>query len=234
MTVLQKDNYQLKALCRQDVESPNSHVNRINFALNSFDFEHPASAVPPTVALDKYKVLFEAIYGYRKDEKDFRKRATPSAGALYPTELLLLHLLDGQWRLLYYSFWQHCFFAVENAGIAQLLDDVRPTPNQSVILVYSDFGRTVQKYGVRAFRYSYLDAAFVLHNAWLLSTTWKQDAHLVVHFPYPSARYYLPAPASNTLLFSLALDNDFDEVNLDVAAATPAFAPQTALTPAPQ
>ncbi|TGE15086.1 nitroreductase family protein [Hymenobacter elongatus] len=228
MTVLQKDNYQLKALCRQDVESHNSHVNRINFALNSFDFERPASAVPSTAALDKYKVLFEAIYGYRKDKKDPRKRATPSAGALYPTELLLLHFLDGQWRLLYYSFRQHCFFAVENAGIPQLVDDLRPTPNRGVILVYSDFGRTIQKYGVRAFRYLYLDASFVLYNAWLLSTTWKQDANLVVHFPRKSARHYLPAPASNTLLFSLALDNDFDAVNLDVAAATPAFSPETA------
>lgn len=228
MTVLQKDNYQVKALCRQDVESHNSHVNRINFPLNSFDFERSAAAVPATAALDKYKVLFEAIYGHRKDAKDPRKRATPSAGALYPTELLLLHWLDGHWQLLYYSFRQHCFFAVENADIPQLVDDLRPTPNRGVILVYSDFGRTIQKYGVRAFRYFYLDASFVLYNAWLLAATWKQDANLVVHFPRLSARHYLPAPASNTLLFSLALDNEFDEVNLDVAAATPAFSPETA------
>ncbi|MCB2376588.1 hypothetical protein LGH70_03285 [Hymenobacter sp. BT635] len=224
MTVLQKDNYKLKALCRQDVESRNSLVNRINFALNSFDFERQAPPVPTTAALDKYKVLFEAIYGYRKDDKNQLKRATPSAGALYPTELLLLHFLEGRWQLLYYSFRQHGFFAVENANVPQLLHDLKPTPDRSVILVYSDFGRTIQKYGVRSFRYLYLDASFVLYNAWLLSATWRKDANLVLHFPRPSARHYLADPASNTLLLSLALDNGFDEVKLDVATATPTFA----------
>ncbi|TGE21490.1 hypothetical protein E5K00_14485 [Hymenobacter aquaticus] len=224
MTVLQKDNYTLKALCRQDVESRNSHVNRINFALNSFDFERQAAPVPFTAALRKYQGLFEAVYGYRQDDKDPLKRTTPSAGALYPTELLLLHHLEGQWQLLYYNFRQHCFFRVAPANLRQLLDDLKPTSDRSVMLVYSDFGRTIQKYGVRAFRYLYLDASFVLYNTWLLAATWKKNANLALHFPRKSARGYLPAPASNTLLFSLALSNDFDAVPLEVAACTPAFA----------
>ena len=106
----------------------------------------------------------EFAYGFRPAHGAHQRltRRSPSAGALYPTELLVTLNNGPERTTLYYHFSSHRFYCIDEKPMGFF--DVEFTELVVEIHVASIFWRTVQRYGVRGYRYCLLDAANVVDN----------------------------------------------------------------------
>jgi nitroreductase len=105
--------------------------------------------------------VLENAYGYHDTSISLpRKRRAPSAGALYPTECLLV---DGEaQRAYYYSFETRQLVPMSTHPLAA--SEVPIKVGQCAVLLLSCLWRSVRRYGVRGYRYALLDAACVAAN----------------------------------------------------------------------
>jgi SagB-type dehydrogenase family enzyme len=110
--------------------------------------------------------LFEWAYGYREPMLRGQRftRRSPSAGALYPTELFLVIETTNGWRVLYYYFLGHQFYLCPVLNPEVVASLLGLASGRYAILLNSVLWRTVQRYGVRGYRYCLLDAAHVATN----------------------------------------------------------------------
>jgi hypothetical protein len=187
----------------QEVESKLSFVNRINFQIEPNGVGYNGRAVlSPSRELITFSFFFEKIYGFRFDKCGDLKRMSPSAGALYPIELYLVHFEAGHWKLLHYNFKVHRFNEIEGFNANAFVEEWTPETGRSYILFYSVFWRSAQRYGVRSLRYAYLDAACILYNALLAGATCGQKSFSLKFSTCCSDRYSEGRDEQN-LLFSL-------------------------------
>lgn len=124
----------------------------------------------PAAPADRARLLelaaeLEWSYGYLAAGADGRvRRAAPSAGALYPTEALLVARADGAWRLLFYDFERHGFLERGPAGGDGLARELDLADGAAAVFLVSVLWRTLQGYGLRGYRYCLIDAANVASN----------------------------------------------------------------------
>jgi len=101
-----------------------------------------------------------------------------TAGALYPTRSVGDVTNRGAARHAAYQFTAHEFFAVPNALVTAASGADGPLIDIHVISV---FWRTVQRYGVRGYRYCLLDAANVVDNlVYLLRSVSPHSRQVVI------------------------------------------------------
>jgi len=121
----------------------------------------PAASQAPT-ALVAVQRLLEWSYGYT--ERATGCRRAPSAGALFPTELYVLGHERERPIALYYCFKTHTYYRLDRADPAGILVECGVAPDEMLVMFASVLWRSVQRYGVRGYRYCLLDAAVVAHN----------------------------------------------------------------------
>jgi len=97
-----------------------------------------------------------------------RLRTAPSAGGLYPLELYVAPLrVEGlEPRIHHYDALDH---ALERHSVAATLDGISPDPSlpgsaAAVVLAAATFWRARFKYGLRAYRFTLLEAGHVMQN----------------------------------------------------------------------
>jgi hypothetical protein len=149
---------------------------------------------------DELRALADALewsYGFAQPGAGGRvRRASPSAGALYPTEALAVAHAGGAWQLLFYSFERHCFLQrVPDAGAGALARELGLERDQGAVFFASVLWRTLQAYGMRGYRYCLVDAANVASNfAEVLSDCgWAAEAVGPEHFARVESAFGLPA-----------------------------------------
>ena len=150
----------------QQVESSYSKVNKLNYNYKPLNDIQKEEVQQLSHNLLKCKYLLEWAYGYRADYHGHKrtKRRSPSAGALYPIEILVLLNENNETNLYYYDFDNHHFYKITNPQLAEEVSINNIIPNSFRIILCSVYWRTVQKYGVRGYRYCILDASFIFKN----------------------------------------------------------------------
>ena len=127
---------------------------------------------PAPLSLDDVATLLWAAYGTTgglpASEDAHRLRTAPSAGALYPLELYLapLRVEQLEQRLHHYDPLAH---ALERLPQAAALEPLSPDPSlpgtaAAVVLLTAVFWRSRVKYGLRAYRFTLLEAGHVLQT----------------------------------------------------------------------
>ena len=116
--------------------------------------------------LENLRRLLEWGYGYRSPVHSAQRftRRSPSAGAVYPTEVLVLLHMEGAWRLLYYDYVEHEFYELSAPRADEAARLLGIDVDSEAILLVSVLSRTLSRYGVRGYRYCLLDAAHVASN----------------------------------------------------------------------
>jgi nitroreductase len=146
---------------------------------------HPAGSGPADAEeLRACRVLLEWAYGYRGGPSGphGRRRRAPSAGALYPTEVLLLACIEGRWRVLHYDFRRGEAHVLAGAEAEPLASSLELEEERIGVLLSTVLWRSAQRYGARCYLYSLLDAGHVAANLWLAG----------VHFGCPVQRVARP------------------------------------------
>lgn len=229
------DDLGIKELRLQSVENLSSKVNRINFNIDPLSrYTNEINRVKDA-KLSIYKTFFEWVYGYRNYAHDKRKtkRRSPSAGALYPIELLIITHIKGTPRLLYYDYRKHDFFLVDNADLHHWLNDYPLNDNESQIVFMSVFWRTVQKYGVRGFRYTYLDVAFILDNFCRLYDASAEPSSALITFPKDDVSSLFQFEEGECILFFLSLKDNLPKLKPAERIEPLYTAPENALSYVP-
>jgi SagB-type dehydrogenase family enzyme len=110
--------------------------------------------------------LLEWAYGFRAPPGARQRptRRAPSAGALYPTETFVVVETEQGWQVLYYDYAGHRFYQAAGADAGAMAQSLALNQGDVAILFASVLWRTVQRYGVRGYRYCLLDAAHVAGN----------------------------------------------------------------------
>lgn len=173
--------------------STNAHPLRARLDLSSLDVGHNLSIVTSVCAqvplgalLQRAKQyvpytkeaantlltlshFLDAGYGYRKTNGR-TTRFSPSAGARYPTEILVLAFLEDGWRCCLYDFANTVFYQTDSQQSAESAAEfLRLEPGQVYVGAISVFWRTVQRYGLRGHRYCIIDAVSAISNLMELS-----------------------------------------------------------------
>jgi hypothetical protein len=153
---------------QQSVVRPSTRLVRARFLTTAELLDPPQITDNPI--LDGLQRLCEHAYGYRTSPGERRlSRGAPSAGAMYPTELVWIVDICGHWEALGYDFGAHGFRRMRTGNSLRLGSDLDLAPCAVGLLVVSVAWRTVQRYGVRGYRYCLLDAGNVLGNLEVLA-----------------------------------------------------------------
>jgi nitroreductase len=162
----------LRELDWQDVDRSRSRVYPVSCPVDPMRrYVRPGRPFSPrdvrvSARLQELQWLLEWAYGYRAP-KDARQRATrraPSAGALYPTENFVVVETGQGWQVLYYDYGGRQFYAAPAADARAVAEGLGLRRGEEAILFASVLWRTLQRYGVRGYRYCLLDAAHVASN----------------------------------------------------------------------
>jgi hypothetical protein len=160
----------------QDVDGRLSRVRPVSCPVDPLSrCVRPADALPAG-RLQQVGRLLEWAYGYRETVTRGRlTRRAPSAGALYPTETLVVAEDDGGWQVLYYHYGNHRFYRVLESDPAAVARRLRMKAGETCVLCVAVLWRTLQRYGVRGYRYGLLDAAHVAANLARAARTFRYE-----------------------------------------------------------
>ncbi len=130
------------------------------------------------LSLEQLSFLLWSSNGINREQKGFKFRTAPSAGALYPIETYISvnrvkDLPDG---LYHYSIRDHKLEQLKIGKFSKELTSATMYQDMcksaSVTFIWSSiFYRSKWKYGERAYRYIYLDAGHIAGNLALASTS---------------------------------------------------------------
>jgi hypothetical protein len=203
----------------QEVGSSTSQVHPVSWGtdplVGAMASPHP-TPLPPTLA--SLAAALDAAYGYQASPSHPRgiARRAPSAGALYPIEVLAI----SAGRVHHYAFWDRqlrhahaCDAHAASRALGLGADDL-------ALVTVAVFWRTVQRYGVRGYRYCMLDAANVVSNL----------VEVISHGDHPPA-LELVAP-SPRLARALALPPSVGVIRAVVVRAASRLSIDAALVPA--
>jgi SagB-type dehydrogenase family enzyme len=125
----------------------------------------------PHLTLDDLAALLWAAAGVNRVVNGYPFRTAPSAGGLYPIETYLAaHRVGGLASGVYhYAVLEHCLERLRSGDVrgemaAAALDQDTASEADAVFIWSAVFGRSMWKYGQRAFRYIYLDAGHIAQN----------------------------------------------------------------------
>jgi len=122
--------------------------------------------------------LLWASTGIQREEKGFKFRTAPSAGALYPIEtyLVINNVKEIPKGIYHYSVKDNSLEQLKTGDFSidiykAALDQVMCRDSAVVFIWTAIFNRSKWKYGERAYRYIYLDAGHIAENLALASTS---------------------------------------------------------------
>ncbi len=151
--------------------------------------------VEPSKDLESHELDLEEIsqlcYALQGVTHDSNKRTVPSAGALYPLEIFLLHkgnsaLRKGIYRyepsdhsleLLSETYNRNIFSSPDENEEKELLKDVG-----SIFLIMADYKRTTNKYGDRGIQYVHLEVGHAIQNFFLQTVSLDLDSYPITIF----------------------------------------------------
>jgi hypothetical protein len=147
----------------QEVSSSASRVHPVTWGTDPLlgVVSSPEPAEVPQ-ALARWAGVLDAAYGYRisPDHPRGISRRAPSAGALYPTEVLAI----GRGGVYQYAFWDRRFHRAHACDAGAAARALGLGVDDLALVTVAVFWRTVQRYGIRGYRYCMLDAAHVMSN----------------------------------------------------------------------
>lgn len=149
-------------LRKQDCASPSSFTWPITRPVDPFHRIRSAEDRRPDRQNSQFARMLEWAYGYRAGES--ARRRAPSAGALYPCELITIEPGTAGWRCFLYDFQrrQRIWLPAVDAGAAAQVTGL--AQGQAAVIAAAALWRTVQRYGARGYRYCALDAGHVMGN----------------------------------------------------------------------
>lgn len=187
------------------------------------------------LAAKNLEALLQWAYGMRAPDQGRVTRMAPSAGALYPSELLVLAQLGGEWGLLYHHAPSHALFPVPGAGAAALAARLGLSPGAQAVLVVSVLWRTLQRYGARGYRYCLLDAGHVAAQLTWAASHFGGEAKLRPDWVTQQTQRGLDLPCGEVLVLGLELKLGAPSVPAPDCTAGPlpqaSFAPGTEQPP---
>ncbi len=162
--------------------------------------------------------LLNWAYGCRHaDGEGQTKRGAPSAGGRYPTEIVVIAFADRAWRVLHYDF-AGCRFlehAAADAG-TKAAEHAGLRAGDMLVCLCSLSWRTVQRYGVRGYRYCLVDAACVGSNLFELALDASGEARPLSGAERRDLSHALDLPPNMLLLAGLV-------ITLNDGSAVPAW-----------
>ncbi|WP_040863637.1 hypothetical protein [Nocardia niigatensis] len=152
-----------QVLARQHLTASTSRVRPRFKEIGSVCVRGPLLDHDREAGLCQVQAVLEAAYGYRAVEGGRLRRHAPSAGGLYPTEVLCVAWCSSGWTVLGYDFRVGRFreFPADADALAAQCGLV---PGRAALVLTSTLWRTVQRYGYRGYRYCLLDAGVVMGN----------------------------------------------------------------------
>jgi hypothetical protein len=204
----------------QQIGHPASQVNRycrqVPCSLT------PAAGAAPADDANLLGRLSDLAYGYRLTERGLSRRA-PSAGAMYPIEVVWLTQVAGRWVFRWFDArYQRCVDLdgpADAAAAALWLG-----PGQHALLLVAVAWRTIQRYGVRGYRYTLLDAGNVLGNVAAAAVAAGAYVNLPEDVPHELLHRSLGLSRDELLLGVAVLNGDLRPTVPDLA---PAAAPES-------
>lgn len=153
----------------------------------------PEPTEVPT-ALARWAAVLDAAYGYRVSPDHPRgiSRRAPSAGALYPIEVLAI----GRTGIYQYAFWDRQFHRAHASDAGAAARVLGLGADDLALVTVAVFWRTVQRYGIRGYRYCMLDAAHVMSNLVSVITSRGGTDRLAVAAPSTRLTRALALPPS--------------------------------------
>ncbi|MEV6657361.1 hypothetical protein [Nocardia fluminea] len=151
-----------RVLERQQLHSAASKVRPVFGRVRSQSLRGPALNRPGGDRLRTLQQIIENAYGYTRAEGAKLYRRAPSAGGLYPTEVVCVVLIAARWTALTYDFHRRVFRELLDSEPATIATACAVTADQAVIVVTSTLWRTLQRYGFRGYRYCLIDAGIVM------------------------------------------------------------------------
>lgn len=143
-----------------------------------------------------------------------QKRYIPSAGARYPTEVLTIFFKDGVYSLYYYDVDDHEMYITFNSdqvGLGEIYASHNATEKDVVIIFASVLWRTLERYGLRGYRYCLIETGCMV--SLLNEICGSQSGRLILRTPTENLDRYLglscSTPATATCRLSL---NSLSEV----------------------
>lgn len=150
-------------LLKQDCASPASFTWPVTRPVDPFHHIRPAGRVAgPAAGHAGLARMLEWAYGYRSGRGAGRR--APSAGGLYPCEVLTVEYGPDGWVCYLYDFGRQMRIGLPQADAGALARLLRLDETRAGVLVLAALWRTVQRYGARGYRYCALDAGQVLGN----------------------------------------------------------------------
>jgi hypothetical protein len=166
--------------------------------------------------------LSDLAYGYRVTPRGLARRAA-SAGAMYPVELVWITHHAGRWVLRYFDpLRQGCADLGRPADRSAAALGL--TPGRHAVLLIAVAWRTVQRYGVRGYRYCLLDAGHVLGNLSALAAAAGARPRLPAEVPYELLCAELGLARDELLLGVTVVDGEPGEAIPAPAGGTPVAA----------
>lgn len=160
----------MEDLLRQDVGHNLSIVSSICGSTPLDTILVDATPITPSgeaarTRLQQVSGLLRAAYGYRLCDARVSRYA-PSAGARYPTEVIVILNLDGAWRSAIFDFRTRIFHEGRHSKTTGATVAQRLCLSDDCVFVgaLSVLWRTIQRYGLRGHRYCIVDAVCVISN----------------------------------------------------------------------
>ena len=203
----------IRELDWQNIDERLSRVRPVSCPVDPMRRYLPVGTAPAPVdigvaeRLQDVQRLLEWAYGFRAPEGARRRitRRAPSAGALYPTETFVV--LDGApgSPVLYYHYPTHRFFPVPVPDGAELVWRLGLPRGSMAVLIASVLWRSVQRYGVRGYRYCLLDAAHVASNLAHTARAFRREVGIDPSCPTAELERQLDLGDGEALLLALRL-----------------------------
>lgn len=225
----------LRALSWQNVEGSLSCVRPVSCPVDPLR-RYVAAGQPFTATdaataqrLQDLQRLLEWSYGYKTSAGpgQRRTRRAPSAGALYPTETFVVVESGACWQVHYYDYLSHAFYPTSADGPA-VARKLGLASGRAAILCVAVLWRTLQRYGVRGYRYCLLDTAHVVANLARTARVFRHEVELDPWVAGTELEHLLGLETGEALLLGLYYRRDADAPPV---AVPPAFAELT--PPAP-
>jgi hypothetical protein len=193
-------------------------------AVNRFCRQVPCSLTPPLTTSaagtpDLLGRLSDLAFGYRVTPRGLARRA-PSAGAMYPIELVWITQVDGRWAFRYFDPRQQGCVDLGRAA-EQTAAALRLAPRQHALLPVAVAWRTAQRYGMRGYRYCVLDAGTVLGNVASVVVAAGAYIHLPDSIPHDLIHQELGLTRDELLLGAAVVEGDFADSIPDLEVGAP-------------
>lgn len=163
------------------------------------------------VDIDTFSYLLYMMQGVRKAGKNATLRMVPSAGARHAFEpYIAVRKVEGLTPGIYrYMAMEHALIKIEDGDVSSTMVDVcegQPfvgTAAFNVVLVANTY-RMIHRYGMRGYRYLFMDAGHVVENLYLCAPMFNLGTVAVGAYDDDAVNQWLNLDGSNRFVIYIA------------------------------